>query len=199
MRHVNAPLAFSRKEIWDVTKAWLAISLAFTIFFVRTGFGSTDLSILFLISLCTAGIGFVVHELLHKVAAWRFRVHGEFRSNDFMLLIAVVFAFFGVIFAAPGAVYMSGNITVRENGIISAAGPLSNVVIALLFLPLWLLGTGTLATAGFLGFLINAFLGMFNMIPFLGLDGQKVFRWNKFVYFTILVISGLMVVIGYAA
>jgi Zn-dependent protease len=28
----------------------------------------------------------------------------------------------------------------------------------------------------------NGFIAFFNMIPFMGLDGQKIFGWNKIVW-----------------
>ncbi|MEP0826126.1 MAG: hypothetical protein HRF40_11635, partial [Nitrososphaera sp.] len=28
----------------------------------------------------------------------------------------------------------------------------------------------------------NGFIAFFNMIPFMGLDGQKIFAWNKLVW-----------------
>ena len=48
-------------------------------------------------------------------------------------------AFLGVLLAAPGAVMVSGRITDRQNGIIAAVGPISNIIIALIFLPIYIL------------------------------------------------------------
>jgi Zn-dependent protease len=40
-----------------------------------------------------------------------------------------------------------------------------------------------------IGFIINSWLALFNMIPFWQFDGAKVFKWNKPVYLLIVIIS----------
>jgi len=75
------------------------------------------------------------------------------------------------------------HITPRQNGIISAVGPLTNYLFALSFLLLLYLVPGAFfqATAEY-GFMINSWLGVFNMIPFMNFDGAKIFKWNYFVW-----------------
>jgi Zn-dependent protease len=99
------------------------------------------------------------------------------------IALALITSTFGFIFAAPGATYISGsNITERQNGVISLAGPATNVVIAFLFLLVGLVGTGIFIEVGAVGFEINLFLATFNLIPIMPLDGAKVFRWNKVIW-----------------
>ena len=89
---------------------------------------------MFLISLFTAGIGFLLHELAHKFVAQYYGCEAEFRSMDQMLYFAVGLSLFvGILFAAPGAVMIAGGVTRKENGIISVAGPLTNYVLAGIF------------------------------------------------------------------
>jgi len=89
----------------------------------------------------------------------------------------------GFIFAAPGATYISGsNVSERQNGIISLAGPATNVVIAFIFLLVGAVGTGIIGDIGLIGFPVNLFLATFNMLPVMPLDGAKVFRWNKLIW-----------------
>ena len=83
---------------------------------------------------------------------------------------------------------ISGMITRKENGIVSVMGAVTNYVLGFLFLGLGFLVPG-LAPITAIGFSINMWLGLFNMIPFGPLDGLKVFYWSKLVW-------GLMVVIG---
>ena len=94
--------------------------------------------------------------------------------------------------AAPGAVMVSGSITDRQNGIIAAVGPITNIVIALIILPVYILtdlmeGPITIINelARFI-VLINLILAGFNMIPFQPLDGSKVIVWSKSAYFAII-------------
>lgn len=204
MRTADPVMRFSRIELGDLLKAWIATSLAFTLFFLRGGMlGSATFFgflLVFAIASVTGGIGFVAHELMHKAAAHRFRVHGEFRSNDPMLVISIVVALLGFLFAAPGAVHLFGHVTRRESGIISAAGPAANMVLALGFLPLALLAApgSILGAVGQFGMLINAILGAFNLIPVWEFDGAKVIAWSKPAYFAMIAVAVVLVVVSYA-
>jgi len=171
----------SEREIRDLIKAWIAISIAFAI--VMRGFMEMNFYELFIISAVTVGTGFLLHELGHKIVAQRYGCFAEFRSFDQMLFLAVLMSFFGFVFAAPGAVMISGPVGVKRNGKISAAGPIVNLVLALLFL--WILSmqpTGMLRAISFYGFFINSWLALFNLLPFGNFDGAKVLRWDKKVY-----------------
>ena len=200
-------LTTSKKELLDISKAWLAISIAFGL--VLGGL-SIKFFTAFIISAIAVGLGFLLHELSHKYFAQKFGYNAEFRSFDEMLFLAVIMSFFGFVIAAPGAVMIFTNVyDRRKNGIISVAGPVMNIFLALIFLLLAVLlsgGLGILNTSipqlleGSLlyaiiaiGFLINSWLALFNMIPFWLFDGAKVFKWNKIVYFIVLIISLILV------
>lgn len=179
-------MRFSSIEKDHLLRAWLAISLAFAIAMVGFHF-NLDFVMTLIISSVTVGAGFLLHELAHKFVAQHFGCFAEFRANMHMLLLAILISFTGFIFAAPGAVLISGHINNRKNGIISAAGPATNIVLALFFLNFSLFSIPFLATIGSYGTTINAWLALFNMIPFGGLDGAKVLHWDKRVYALILV------------
>ena len=182
----------SEREIRDLIKAWIAISFAFAV--VLRGVIGLSFYQVFIVSAITVGTGFLLHELGHKIVAQRYGCFAEFRSFDQMLLLAILMSFFGFVFAAPGAVMISGPVGVRRNGKISAAGPIVNLALAIIFL--WLLlmqPTGFLRVIAFYGFFINSWLALFNMIPVWNFDGAKVLRWNKSVYGAIVAIAlGLM-------
>jgi Zn-dependent protease len=100
--------------------------------------------------------------------------------------VSILFAFAGWILLAPGAVYISGitrPITTRANGIISLAGPATTFVVALAFLPFTFLGSPLVSAVAYMGWRINIWLTLFNMVPAPGFDGNKVLAWNKPVYF----------------
>ena len=187
---------FSQIEVRDIIIAWLGLGLAFFLSSVGVtnilaGQGGRVLCAsagnclsqteVFAVSLATVGSGFVLHELSHKFTAQRYGYWAEFRMWPMGLLLALFTSLIGFIFAAPGATYISGmNITEQENGRISLAGPLTNVLVAALFLPIWLFGNGLfLNFLGSEGVFINVFLALFNMLPIMPLDGAKVFRWSK--------------------
>jgi Zn-dependent protease len=176
---------FSRQETLHIVIAVVALTFAF---FMALTYGlklSLDRMLYYLAASAVAVItGFLLHELAHKFMAQRYGAWAEFRVYPMGLLFAVLFAVLaGWVFAAPGAVYIHGRITERQNGLISLAGPGTNlafgaICIALLFvLPLEIV---------FIVGWINLFLAVFNLIPFGPLDGAKVFRWNKIVYVAVM-------------
>jgi len=184
---VTGEIRFSRKELLDLFVAWIALGVAFLIFLNRDLLRSLlrtqtappgAVATAFALSLSTVGVGFLLHELGHKVVAVRFGQVAEFRADYGMLFLAVVAAMAGFLFAAPGAVHHRGRITRRQNGLIALAGPVVNVVLAVLFLGLAVATGGFFGDLGRLGFLVNAFLGAFNMIPFGALDGRTVLDWS---------------------
>src|SRR3989339_1814137 len=136
-------IKFSKIELRDLGKAWLFISIAFGIVLSRGVFGLT-LFKSFILAAFTVGTGFLLHELGHKIVAQRYGCYAEFRADNFMLFLAVLTSFLGLILAAPGAVMISGHISKERNGKISIAGPLVNIVLALIFL-----GLSFIVTTGF--------------------------------------------------
>jgi Zn-dependent protease len=189
---------FSGIEVRDILVAWLGLGLAFFLSIagvlnVLEGTGRTSLCAVigtkiclsqpqaFAISLATVGSGFVLHELSHKFTAQRYGYWAEFRMWPMGVILALLTSLFGFIFAAPGATYISGsNISESENGKISLAGPITNVLVASIFLPVWFFAQDFFFTfLGFEGVFINIFLALFNLLPIMPLDGAKVFRWGK--------------------
>mgnify|MGYP001588996520 CR=1 FL=1 len=178
----------SKTELIDLTKAWVVISLAFAAIFTGANLMegtigriiSLNFVELFFWSLVTTGIGFLLHELGHKFAAQHYGCVAEFRAWDQMLYFALGLAVvIGFLFAAPGAVMISGMITRKENGIISLAGPAVNYVLAMIFFGLAYFFPYKIFSWGVT---INIWLGLFNMIPFGNFDGIKIFYWNKWIW-----------------
>ena len=188
-------LRFSRREVRDLLVAWLALGVAFTVFLERgltraivEAPASIDLEVLAIalaISLLTAGLGFLLHELAHKVVAVRFGQIAGFRADYSMLLLTIFGALVGFLFAAPGAVYHRGSLTKRQGGLIALAGPVTNMILAGGFF-LLLFGFDPSATlVGVIavrGVVINLLLAGFNMIPFGPLDGRTVLDWSTPVF-----------------
>jgi Zn-dependent protease len=89
---------------------------------------------------------------------------------------------------------IAGHMTRSQNGKISAAGPAMNLLVALFFLPL-AFTSGIWQAVGMYGFRINAWLGLFNLIPFAMFDGAKIWAWSKAAYFGLAAVAlGLIVV-----
>ena len=191
-------MRFSRIEIKDLLIAWLMISLAFAILFSGGISILTSVSfsfiIAFAISALTVGIGFLFHELMHKFIAQKYGLWAEFHASYHMLFLAILFSFFGFIIAAPGAVIIKGPVTREKNGKISLAGPLTNIVLAIIFIiPLLLLRPeGVLEMFLGFGLTINSLLALFNLIPVIPFDGRKIYSWNKPIYFISVIFALLL-------
>ncbi|MFH1393395.1 MAG: site-2 protease family protein [Candidatus Micrarchaeota archaeon] len=190
-------------ELFQMVVSVLAISFAFSMIFIgldgMLAYPGEMVAFLML-SLVTIGSGFILHEMGHKVAAIYYGAQARFRMWVQGLVFMLITSFFGVLFAAPGAVYIySRDITPRQNGIISLAGPITNLIIMSMFAILIILlpmtqHFTTLSEWSFFGInrgavnvwefgmAINLILAMFNMIPAFPLDGSKVFRWNKLIW-----------------
>ncbi len=186
-------MRFSHKEKRDLFFAGIMISFAFAVL-LSGGFNlkiNFYFLIVFVIAFFTAGIGFLLHEIMHKYFAVKYKFSGEFKAFYGMLWIAILFSFFGFIIAAPGAVFIKGKITKEKNGKISLAGPMTNLILALIFLVLILFLDSEGIFRMFLkfGFTINSLLAAFNMIPAGLFDGKKVYDWNKKIYYITLILA----------
>jgi Zn-dependent protease len=187
--------SFSKQEVFDLIVSWLSLSLAFSVFSGGI-FSIPNFLELFPIILAALGTGFIVHELSHRQASRHYGFHSEYRAWYPGLVFAFILALVtrgSFIFAAPGATYTFGNPSPKQNGIISAAGPLSNIIMGFLFLII-----GFFILPGFLPFFfilstINFWFATFNLIPIFPLDGSKVIAWNFGVWITMIAISAFFV------
>ncbi|MDD4250677.1 MAG: site-2 protease family protein [Candidatus ainarchaeum sp.] len=184
---------FSKQEKIDLIISWLTLSIAFSLVLINFDLisaisGSTNFLsplIAFPIALIAVGTGFVFHELAHRQAARHFGFVSEYRAWYPMLAIAVIMAVLtGWILAAPGATYFFGrNVTRRQDGIISIAGPITNIVLGVfltilaMFTPNALFITILISCAR-----INFFFALFNLMPIWVLDGKKVLAWNPLAW-----------------
>ncbi len=161
--------------------------------------GGNILDSVFLTALWIAGVvcglAFVLHELAHRVVARHYGAEAHFIANNGMLLVSIAIAFVGVFFAAPGAVWHQGYLTKRQGGLIALAGPVTNLVLSVVFLAAWVLidvsDSPTMTVLLRTGFKLNAWIGLFNMIPAGPFDGAKVLNWSALAF-------GITVAVGVA-
>jgi len=196
-------MRFSSAEVTQILIAIGALTLAFTLAQIGGiygiggigGFPTAVLGLIAVTSFVAVVTAFLLHELAHKAVAQAYGCYAEFRAFPMGLLFGILTAAFGFLFAAPGAVMISGPVSPRQNARISAAGPGTNFVLAAVFfaLALALLGPSPrfyepvprlVASIGF----VNLFLGGFNMVPFPPLDGSKIFAYNKALWIAMVAI-----------
>lgn len=177
-------IVFSKIEIIHLLIAWVGVSIAFSI-----AVGGLSFSINYLVVLIGAmlsiGLGFLLHEIAHKILANKYGCFAEFRADFKMLFISIGIAFLGFLFAAPGAVQIFGRIDKKKYAVISASGPAANLLLSLIFLGLYYtINTSQIITQFLLnGFRFNIFLGFFNLLPFPSFDGIKIYFGDKKLYF----------------
>lgn len=191
--------SIGKTEAKDLLLSLIALTVAFSI----VGGRRLPEAEVFLISAIGVGTGFLLHEMAHKFAAQRYGYWAEYRANFTGLIMVVILAFAGFIFAAPGAV-MIRKISVapdiwqdpashelleekakREELVISLAGPMTNIVLVFFFFLLMATGAtkvGFGASAASFALFINLSLAAFNLLPFGPLDGKKVFDSNRMVW-----------------
>lgn len=191
---------FTMNEVRDLIIAFIFITLSFAI--ANSGRNLSVIIEILPYIMFGVGAGFILHELGHKFVSMKYGYWAEFKLWPQGLLFALITSFFGFVFAAPGAVYTYANYMTDEiNGKISIAGPVVNIALALVFL--------AIATAVYpsaftsetsvtifiicsIGFSINSYLAVFNLLPIGNLDGSKVLAWNAIIWIVTIAIAGIL-------
>jgi len=208
---MGKPGQFSRLELYHIITAMIILTIAFTFALSRnsilmmavsnfSGFSLSRLGQGLQFSLVGIVSAFFCHELSHKLMAQRYGLWSEFRMYPKGLLFSLVLSVTtGFVFATPGAVMFRGEPRIFEEGKIAMAGPLANMVITVIFLPLFIFffnkQTGSMMMTIGIICLINCIFAVFNLFPFGPLDGVKIFKWSPVVWASMFVISTCMLVI----
>ena len=195
---------FTSSEVRDLIIAFIVISLCFAI--VQGGRNTDAILSILPIVMVGVGAGFILHELGHKFVSMKYGYWAEFKLWPQGLIFALITSFFGFVFAAPGAVYTYVNYMTDEiNGRISIAGPIVNIVLALIFLAI---ATAVYPDALYsenialifiicaVGYSINSFLAVFNLLPIGNLDGSKVLAWNVGIWLVTILIAGILTLLS---
>lgn len=195
---------FTLSEVRDLIIAFIVISLCFAI--VEGGRDTNLVLNILPIVMVGVGAGFILHELGHKFVSMKYGYWAEFKLWPQGLIFALVTSFFGFVFAAPGAVYTYANYMTDEiNGKISIAGPIVNIVLALIFLAIAVAvypdafyseTSALIFIISSVGYSVNSFLAVFNLLPIGNLDGSKVLDWNFGIWIITIAIAGVLTAIS---
>jgi Zn-dependent protease len=188
---------FTNKEITELLVAWAALSIAFGFAFSGgvLALSNVNRMILFISSLpkyfVIVGAAFLLHELSHKFTAIKYGYPAQFHLWQTGLLLALGMSFaLGIVFAAPGAVYIYGLTDEKKDAKISLSGPLANMIVAVstlalfrfTFIPLF-------AQVAY----VSAFIGVFNLLPFGPLDGSKIFKHEKMWWIALMAVGVIII------
>lgn len=146
-----------------------------------------------------ATLAFLLHEFGHKFVGIRLGNWSEFRLiKIFAILTAIsIIPLNPLKIVCPGAVQVTGDTAPKNMGKIAIAGPIVNLIQAIIFviIAVVLFSPVDIEFSIFIiAAYLNAFLGIFNLIPLGPLDGRKVIRWNK-MYYLITVIALIIVLV----
>jgi Zn-dependent protease len=193
----NVGFTFSKTELTQIFIAIAVLTIAFSFALapypplsnLSTVLGNLPIAFVAIIT------AFFCHELAHKYMGQKYGYQSEFRMFGQGLLLALFLGIFaGFIFAAPGAVQIMGRPNREETGKISVAGPSTNIILAGICLSIMLITTGLIAGIAFFIGYINAFLALFNLIPFGFFDGRKIFSWRKDIWIFLIALSIILLI-----
>lgn len=194
-RRVN----FSPKEVKHIgVAAALVIGIGFSIGVysnIFSGFNFWTIDMMAVFALCLTA-SFLVHEIAHKVMAQKHGLWAEFRLTMWGAILTLASVFLPFKMIAPGAMMVGG--TADRKGImkISVAGPVTNIVFsAVFFVAVFTLPWYSYVFA-FAAY-INAFMAVFNLVPFSILDGFKIFSMDKKVWAAAFIPSLVLTIFGY--
>ena len=157
----------------------------------------------FLLSAVLVGTAFLPHELAHKIVAM---MRGQF-ARYILWVRGMMFTLFtlilGIGLIVPGFVAivpMKRQMDKRDMGLVALAGPATNAVIGLVSIIFGVLTNADfgviplvgLAAAPNIFILIaqfNSLIALFNCLPVWQLDGAKILKWNKIIYFILVAIN----------
>jgi Zn-dependent protease len=172
---------FSNKEIVHLAvAALLVLGIGLSLGLYREAYATLGSPIMLFVFAFLLTASFLAHELAHKFAAQREGLWAEFRLM-FMGLILTAISIISPLFKiiSPGAVVIFGFAGKKSVGRISIAGPSTNIILSTVLVVLWFINPQPiiLYAAAF-----NAWISLFNLIPFGLLDGFKIFQWNKTIW-----------------
>lgn len=181
------------EEVKDILVSVTVLTVAFSIVLYLHGIALFHSNPLLTVgtSLLLVTTAFLLHELAHRYVAKSYGGIAFFKMWPFGIVLALMTSFFGLIFAAPGAVNIGGIYRQDQIGKTALAGPLTNIILGTIFY----LGSFLLAPwyvleimIGYVG-IINLWFGLFNLIPIPPLDGSKIMKWDFRVFVVVAAVA----------
>ncbi|MGB9827847.1 MAG: site-2 protease family protein [Thermosphaera sp.] len=179
------------------------LSLAIASLAIGFVFASSQLYRLNIVSFSSvfsiAVLSVISHEIAHRQVARVMNCYSRYVLHPIGLLITLVSSlpFVPIKFIMPGVTVIMPRTydyleLKRIEGVTSLAGPVTNIVLAMLGFMLINLYPGLPASySSYVYYLVyvNAWIALFNLLPIPPLDGSKVFRWNPMLYLLSMVAS----------
>lgn len=175
---------FTASEVRDLLLAIGAISI------VYMTYAFTVFSLLATVyALIAVLIAFFIHEMAHRFTAISLGYKARFVASIEGLMLTLISALLPFKILAPGYVAIYGRYggRLRDLGLIALAGPLSNILIAVLAMII-----PFSSILKYFVVLVNMDIALFNLLPFAILDGNKIFRWNKAIWLIVFAAAAIL-------
>ena len=146
-------------------------------------------------------IGFVGHELMHRMVAIRYGYHARFIAYIPGLLVTLASGFIpGLVILAPGYVAVAAYSYLPRPGqgvyLSVAAGPAFNIAASILALAASIPLEGAAAAYAATIAWVNAWMAFFNLLPVPPLDGSKIIRWNTGLWAAMTALSVVLLAVS---
>lgn len=189
-------LYFSPSEVKHIAiAALLALGVGLSLGISQEAYANIGGPFMLLTFALMVTASFFVHELAHKFTAKKEGLWAEFRLitlGAILTAISIILPRFKII--SPGAVFIAGFADKIKIGKIAVAGPSTNIILSTTLLMLWIMTHNPIFIYGAA---FNAWIALFNLIPFGVLDGFKVFLWNKAAWATTFTLSLALTILIY--
>ena len=196
-------IIFSPKELKHIgIAALLVIGIGFSIGVYGNLFGgffpAWTLTVMTGFAVIMAS-SFLVHEIAHKVIAQKKGMWAEFRLTTWGAVLTLVSVFLPFKMISPGAMMIGGSVPSGGDLVkISIAGPITNIIFSTTLLGCaFALPFSPVVLMLFFAAYINAFMAVFNLIPFGILDGYKIFSFNKKIWALAFAASVTLAIVTY--
>ncbi len=193
---------FSHKEIRHISvAALLVIGIGFSIGLYGNYLGgfypqwTLDMMAIFAVIMTAS---FLIHEIAHKIMGQKNGLWAEFRLTTWGAVLTLVSVFLPFKMISPGAMMLSGQPNGEEIVKISIAGPATNIILSTALLgSAFAIVSSPYAAILFFAAYINAFMAVFNLVPFGILDGYKIFSFNKKIWALSFAVGSALAVVTY--
>jgi len=195
-RRVKGRIYFSPKELEHLAMAvLLVIGIGLSYAFYLDALELEDWPVVFSALSVIIVASFFTHEIAHKVTAQRRGLWAEFRLTVWGAILTAVSILSPFKIISPGAVMIAGPARMDDVGKISIAGPVTNIVLSSVLLgPVFVPNPYSLVFI--IGAFFNAYIAIFNLVPFGILDGYKIFSWDKKVWALAFAVSAVLTIIS---
>ncbi len=199
-------IKFTKEEIRNLLISIIVISILFTINMTqKSGWTNPDIINILIITIIIFSISLIAKIYSQKYLARKYHYHIEYKIWGYGLIFALITMLLNIFVITPG--YFKYGLydriaTDEEKAKIALIGPAINIIIAVIFLIALIIlksmmTTGIIKLAMLIGFYINTYMAVFNLIPFMALDGIKLFEYDMKMWIAPMIISVILLIITF--